>query len=90
MLGIYEEIQEKAREEVMRILPDNNSIDNENISQLKIVERIVKETLRLFPIAPIMARTSIGEIKLGKKKERKKGKKNFFNREKNLNKKEYF
>ncbi|XP_051174382.1 cytochrome P450 4C1-like isoform X2 [Leptopilina boulardi] len=65
MLGIHEKIQDDARIEVMRIFADNsNSMDIEKLSQLKFIEKIVKETLRLFPIAPIMARTTIGEIKL--------------------------
>lgn len=65
MLGIHEEIQEEARKEVEKIL-GNDRITSENISELKVVEKIIKETLRLFPIAPILGRTSTGEIKLGK------------------------
>ena len=64
MLGIHQEIQEEARKEVEQIL-GNDQTTPENLSQLKVVEKIIKETLRLFPIAPIMARTSTGEIKLG-------------------------
>ncbi|XP_043472140.1 cytochrome P450 4C1-like isoform X1 [Leptopilina heterotoma] len=64
MLGIHPEIQEKARNEVTKILQKNNSIDGDKLSQLKIVDKIIKETLRLFPIAPLMARTAMDEIKL--------------------------
>ena len=64
MLGIHQDVQDKARAEVNKIF-ENKVIDAESLSKLKYMEMIIKETLRLFPIAPFMVRQLKEELKLG-------------------------
>ncbi|RHZ56826.1 hypothetical protein Glove_396g54 [Diversispora epigaea] len=55
-LGINQECQEKAREEAIRIMGDEkkNIIPNsEQIKELKYINMVIKETLRIHPPAPI-------------------------------------
>ncbi|RHZ86542.1 hypothetical protein Glove_50g119 [Diversispora epigaea] len=55
-LGMNQECQEKAREEVIRIIGDEkkNIIPNsEQIKELKYITMVIKETLRIHPSAPI-------------------------------------
>lgn len=64
MLGIHKNVQDKARDEVNRVHSDNE-ISIESLTRLKILETIVKETLRLFPIAPLLVRRLSGDLRLG-------------------------
>lgn len=66
MLGIHEDVQAKARSEVDDIV-GTGDINAESLSKLKYIEMVVKETLRLFPIAPLLVRHLNDEIKLGSK-----------------------
>ncbi|RHZ77408.1 hypothetical protein Glove_180g114 [Diversispora epigaea] len=55
-LGMNQECQEKAREEAIRIIGDEkkNIIPNsEQIKELKYINMVIKETLRIHPSAPI-------------------------------------
>lgn len=40
----------------------------EHLPELKYTEMVIKETLRLYPIAPMMVRQTTGDIDLGKNK----------------------
>ncbi|RHZ44628.1 hypothetical protein Glove_715g7 [Diversispora epigaea] len=55
-LGMNQECQEKAREEAIRIMGDEkkNIIPNsKQIKELKYINMVIKETLRIHPSAPI-------------------------------------
>ncbi|XP_014204433.1 cytochrome P450 4C1-like [Copidosoma floridanum] len=65
MMGIHESVQDKARNEVKEVLGDND-VDVEGLSKLKYVEMVIKETLRLFPVGPLLGRRLTGELKLDK------------------------
>lgn len=67
MLGIHENVQDKARAEVHEVM-GSGEINAESLPKLKYIEMIIKETLRLFPIAPLLVRRLHGEVKLGMKK----------------------
>ena len=55
--------QNQIRDEVMQVV-GNSSISYEQISQLPITERVLKEAMRLYPPAPVMARTPVREFDL--------------------------
>ncbi|XP_015518466.2 cytochrome P450 4C1-like [Neodiprion lecontei] len=63
MLGMHQSIQDKVRTELHEVLGEG-SVTAENIHDLKYVEMVVKETLRLFPIAPLMVRELKGDVDL--------------------------
>nr|XP_015836193.1 PREDICTED: uncharacterized protein LOC662514 [Tribolium castaneum] len=68
ILGIYPEIQEKVRSELELILgPDDREITLEDINNLEYLERVIKETLRVLPIVPLITRTVEQDVKLGTK-----------------------
>ncbi|XP_058448760.1 cytochrome P450 4c21-like [Malaya genurostris] len=65
MLAIHPDVQEQVYQEVMQVCPDKTqSVTLEDISKLTYTEMACKETMRLFPAAPIIARVSNEDIKL--------------------------
>lgn len=48
----------------MNVTGESANIDPRDLNQLKYLDRVLKETLRLFPIAPILGRQIQGDIKL--------------------------
>nr|UZE89828.1 cytochrome P450 CYP4415A1 [Chrysoperla zastrowi sillemi] len=73
MLGIHQNIQDKVYEELNRILNDdkneheknkNRMITPDDIRQMFYLEMVIKETLRLYPIVPIVARTITKDLML--------------------------
>ncbi|KAI4477092.1 hypothetical protein M0802_014783 [Mischocyttarus mexicanus] len=68
MLASYPEIQNKTYEELYQIYessdPEDVPITYQDIKNMKYMDRVVKETLRLFPAAPVIARTHSEDIKM--------------------------
>lgn len=50
MLAMHENVQQRVLEEINEVFGPNKDfiIDNEKLSELKYVEAVIKETLRLF------------------------------------------
>lgn len=66
---MYPECQEKVFEEIKKNnLADDGDISIEQLANLKYMDMFIKETLRLFPVAPYLTRMTIDELKLGKLK----------------------
>lgn len=57
-------LQNKVRDEIREVLGDEN-LEFDHLPKLKYTELVIKETLRLYPIAPMMVRETTGDIKLG-------------------------
>ncbi|RIB24220.1 cytochrome P450 [Gigaspora rosea] len=51
LLAIHKDVQEKAREEVLRILGDNLTPSSEQHAELKYLNMVIRENLRLYPPA---------------------------------------
>ncbi|RIB24219.1 cytochrome P450 [Gigaspora rosea] len=51
LLAIHKDVQEKAREEVLRILGDNLAPSSEQHAELKYLNMVIRENLRLYPPA---------------------------------------
>jgi cytochrome P450 len=68
-LAIYQDIQEKVYQEIISVFGDNEITDDdityENLGQLKYLEMVLKETLRVFTPVPISARETIEKVDLG-------------------------
>lgn len=66
LLALHQEWQVKARDEVLKMCGKHKHPNAENLSDLKIVTMVLKETLRLYPPATFINRTATRDIKLGK------------------------
>ncbi|XP_071627365.1 cytochrome P450 4C1-like isoform X2 [Temnothorax longispinosus] len=65
LLGNNLEQQEKVHEELDEIFGDSDTPASvKELSQLKYLERVIKETLRLFPSVPIITRKLTEDVKL--------------------------
>ncbi|XP_015835137.1 cytochrome P450 4C1 isoform X2 [Tribolium castaneum] len=63
MLAIHPEIQEKIYEELLTIFGNSDrDLCFKDLSKLCYLDRVIKETLRLFPIAPYIARLLDSDI----------------------------
>ncbi|XP_062712914.1 cytochrome P450 4C1-like isoform X2 [Aedes albopictus] len=65
MLAIHPEVQERCYQELMEICPDKDQqISYKDAANLTYLEMVCKETMRLLPAVPLMARITTGDIKL--------------------------
>ncbi|XP_037030675.1 cytochrome P450 4C1-like [Bradysia coprophila] len=67
MLAMHPEYQQKVYEEIENNLTnDQTTVTADVINQLTYTDRLIKETLRLFPIIPLITRITRSEMKIGK------------------------
>ncbi|XP_052890491.1 cytochrome P450 4C1-like [Anopheles moucheti] len=65
-LAMHPDIQDRVCEEIRSIYGDSSlNISFETISAQNYLEQVIKETLRLFPVAPLVGRETIETVKLG-------------------------
>ncbi|XP_052870330.1 cytochrome P450 4C1-like [Anopheles cruzii] len=68
MLAMYPEVQEKVYEEVMAVCPDKTKpVSIEDTNNLVYTEMVCKETMRLFPVGPLIGRKCTEDVKLDEK-----------------------
>ncbi|XP_026734400.1 cytochrome P450 4V2-like [Trichoplusia ni] len=65
LLGSHPEAQEKAFNEIKEVLGDGDrDVEKTDLSKLVYVEAVLKETMRMFTIGPILARKVDKDVKL--------------------------
>jgi cytochrome P450 len=65
MLAMHPEIQNQVYEEIILCInDDDDDITPENISKLETLDLVIKETMRLFPVAPIIGREISEDLQL--------------------------
>ncbi|CAG9857629.1 unnamed protein product [Phyllotreta striolata] len=63
-LGMFPDVQEKVYEEIVQVVGGDGYIEAGDLPRLKYTERVIKETLRLFPVAPVYARSIAQDVSL--------------------------
>lgn len=59
------DVQEKAYQEVQQVITSPDMfVDTDTLKQLVYVEAVLKEAMRLIPVAPLIARENIRDIEL--------------------------
>lgn len=64
MMAMHPTVQERTFQEVLEILPSSGAITAEDLSKLVYLEMVIKETMRLIPVAPIVTRTCEEELQV--------------------------
>lgn len=64
-LGANPDVQQKLYEEVMQVVGAEFDVTDEHLPLLKYVELVVKETERLHPSVPVIAREVTHPIEIG-------------------------
>ncbi|GAB0086096.1 Cytochrome P450 [Sergentomyia squamirostris] len=64
MLAMHPDIQAKVYEEIGAVISDPNDIKYDELGNLKYTERVIKETMRLFPTVPAIARVANAPFQL--------------------------
>ncbi|XP_072934960.1 cytochrome P450 4V2-like [Epargyreus clarus] len=72
-LGTYPDIQEKVYQEIKEVIGDRERIDKDDLLELKYLDAVLKETLRLYPIGPVIARQADRDVQLRDNKTISKG-----------------
>ncbi|XP_069699717.1 cytochrome P450 4C1-like isoform X1 [Periplaneta americana] len=66
LLGLHPDVQEKTYEEQKNIFQGSErSVTMKDLNEMKYLERVIKETLRLYPSVPIFGRQLHSEAELG-------------------------
>ncbi|XP_014204005.1 cytochrome P450 4C1-like [Copidosoma floridanum] len=70
MLAMYPEIQDKVYEELRGIYgyadPSSVPVRHEDLQRMEYLERVIKETMRIFPIGPLLVRRITDDLNIGK------------------------
>ena len=65
MLAMHQDVQNKVVEELKSVFPSSDDeIDSKSISDLKYLDLVIRESMRLFPIAPMIGRKIMADLKL--------------------------
>ncbi|XP_011684333.1 PREDICTED: cytochrome P450 4V2-like [Wasmannia auropunctata] len=70
MLANFPEVQEKAHKELLEIYGTETvksaPIKYDHLQNMHYLDRVIKETMRIFPTVPIIGRKTSGDLKIGK------------------------
>ncbi|CAH0697236.1 unnamed protein product [Spodoptera exigua] len=63
-IGSSSDVQDKLLEEINLVLGEDGSLRSDNLSQMVYLDAVVKEAIRLYPIAPMTGRQTTTHTKL--------------------------
>lgn len=65
MLGMHQEVQEKVFEEQHAIFGGSQrDITHVDLAAMKYLERVIKESMRIFPVVGLIFRTITNDVQL--------------------------
>uniref|UniRef100_A0A182P4H5 Uncharacterized protein n=1 Tax=Anopheles epiroticus TaxID=199890 RepID=A0A182P4H5_9DIPT len=65
MLAIHQDVQQRVYEELVATLGSSfTEVENDQLSRLPYMEMVLKETMRLFPVGPVIARQCTDDLKI--------------------------
>lgn len=70
MLAIHQDIQQKVYNEIVNVIGSCDPsipVHNDQLSKLIYTEMVMKETMRLFPVGPVVARTCTSPTRICKR-----------------------
>ncbi|CAH1971003.1 unnamed protein product [Acanthoscelides obtectus] len=73
VLGIYQDVQRKVYQEIVDVVGVEGEIRPEHLQRLEYTERVIKETLRVFPAVGMFSRYVAEDIDLGNNVKIEKG-----------------
>ncbi|KAG8234731.1 hypothetical protein J437_LFUL000965 [Ladona fulva] len=65
LLGRHPDIQERVWQEVDEVLGDERISSMQKLTELRLLDRCIRESLRLYPSVPLIARKLREDVKLG-------------------------
>ena len=75
LLAMHPEIQEKVYKELRQVFPEQESdVSYDDITNLTYLEMVIKESMRIIPVIPLILRETTSDIKLSDNFPVKKGK----------------
>lgn len=66
MLAMHPEIDAKVEQEIFENYTPGDEIDYELLKRFEYLDMVIKETLRVFPVAPLTARENMEDVHIGK------------------------
>ena len=66
LLAKYPEYQERAREEIRRVLGDRDELTFEDTKEMTFLDNCIKESMRLYPAIVTANRETVKDVKFGK------------------------
>ncbi|XP_031330392.1 cytochrome P450 4C1-like [Photinus pyralis] len=64
MLGMYPDVQEEVYQEVLDVLGPDRAVEAADLGRFQYMERVMKETMRIFPVGPLLVRAITKDIQL--------------------------
>ncbi|KAJ8715517.1 hypothetical protein PYW07_009999 [Mythimna separata] len=64
MIGSFPKVQERMYEEILQVLGTDRDIDKEDLRKLIYTEAVIKESMRVVPTSPAIARSVDKDVKL--------------------------
>lgn len=65
LLGRHPDIQEQTAQEILALWPKGETLTLQILNEMKLLERVIKESLRLFPSVPFISRELQEDMTIG-------------------------